>query len=432
MFSLNVLLNKETISTECLELKFPDKLVFEDIVRVRLSDYVEDEKVKSEIVKHDITTDDTTDDSTTDAKTSITNNSILEKPTGKKNKQKVQTIIPRSSVTLQPKIITKTLQQSSITYISDPYLKNYGVYINLTVPYTDMGYYYNALHLYEHLMTRCWTNLDNKEVIDKNGTTYPNGICYVYTIHSTLESMKIYAISSILWNINSRKDDFWDKHKDELNTETERTISETRDQRTLFTHGRSNCTAYRFNYDTKVFNYWSRLPFNILIMGPSPMQELQLNHEKINKEFIKTQSLKPIQPNIETFKYLPLDAIKMQQMFEGIMVWKYDIEQFKSDVMKGYTDKNEKPKDQSTTLSRSTLLEKGFYGYDNIMVSEQSALSSMNTILHPLLFCNKHFTDDELKTLLQNKVLPFDCSRMINVGFNRCNAIDKHGSVWTA
>ena len=54
---------------------------------------------------------------------------------------------------------------SIITYVSDPYMNNYGEYLNLSVPFDEMGIMYNGLHIYEHVCVIPWDNLSEKDLV---------------------------------------------------------------------------------------------------------------------------------------------------------------------------------------------------------------------------------------------------------------------------
>lgn len=304
-----------------------------------------------------------------------------------------------------PKIVReKFVDGSFINYLSDPYLNDYGVFMNLTVPFDEMGMSYNGLHLYEHLMTRGWDSLSGENIVDFNGSTYPHAICYIYNIHSTLNSMKEYAAASILWYLKSRKKGFWEEHKDVINLEIERTISETRKERTLVSMGRSDFHAYDYNYNTEIFEYWSNKPFELLICGPEPIESLKLKTETINKAIEQNMPRKDIKrPENIKFKHIPVDVLKMKK-FQGLTIQKIDTKTVKEKILS---------KDFDT---------KGALGFDCSFNSKQEDLSVLNSILHPLLFVSRVLNEEELNKFIQTHALPFSSALFSEASIQLKNA----------
>lgn len=289
-----------------------------------------------------------------------------------------------------PKITREKFKDgSTITYLSDPYLTDYGVFVNLTTPFDEMGMCYNGLHLYEHLMTKAWNDLSGIELKEMNGSTWPQAICYVYTVHETLNSLKEYAASSVVWALKSREKGFWEKYKDYLHLEIERTISETRRERTLASMGRSDLHAYNYAYNTEIFEYWSNKPFELLVCGPAEISKLKLNSETINKHISENMPRNDIKkPKNITFKRYPMDVLKMKKL-QGFRILKVDPMEIKEKIL------------------ASDFEDKVVYGYDCAFSSKFEDLSAFNSILHPLLFNNKTLTDDELSNFIKNHVIPF-------------------------
>ena len=295
-----------------------------------------------------------------------------------------------------PKIIReKFIDNSYISYLSDPYLTDYGLFINLTVPFDDMGMSYNGLHLYEHLMTKAWDKLKGINLIELNGATWPQAVCFVYSIHNTIESMKEYAVNSLMWHLQSREKGFWDKHKEELHLEIERTVSETRKERTLSAMGRSDLHAYTYSYNTNIFEYWSNKPFEFLITGPEPYEKLKLKFDVVNNYIKKFMPRKDVvRPKNITFKNIPLDVLKMKKL-QGFRINKVDSNEIKQKILQPDFD------------------DKLVYGFDCSFECKFEDLSPYNSILHALLYNNRMFTDEELNHFLSNHVIPFS-ARLFN------------------
>ena len=312
---------------------------------------------------------------------------------------------------------------STITYISDPYILDYGVFHNLTTTFDEYNFAYNMLHVYEHIMCLSWDALSKEDMVKCNGATYPNAIAYVFTIHTSLKSYKMYLISDLLHRIKSRKQSFWDKP--EMNRlfqrEIERTISETRNERSLAIFGRSDCTAFDFEYNKEVFTYWSRKPFDMLCIGPAPLNELMIRHDKINKEiqshprYDKSQKI----PKWRHFDRLPLEPLRMREHFMPYVVMKLDKGTIKQ-ILSTNRRSEDTGKDLAANKKRTLmdLYEGGRIGYDNCVIwkdyidNDKPIPRSETTILQPLLFCNRLFGDTEIKEIFDKIIFPVRLTNM--------------------
>ena len=279
---------------------------------------------------------------------------------------------------------------STITYLSSPYLTDFGIFANLSTTFDEMGMSFNALHLYEHVMTYAWKEASTGKTKLVNGATWPNGICSVFTITQDLNSMKEYAALFIKFYLESRAENFWQKENnfEGLRLETQRTISETREERTLSSLCRSDFHAYDYQYNTKIFEYWSQRPFDILISGPLPISKLQMNAATINA-FISKHSPRnvPRPPNIK-YKTLPFDVLRMKV-----------IHQFR--VASATTE------EIKNALLFPSCENKALYGIDSKIISDNEDLTPYNSILHVLCYMNKLFTDEELTKFLKRFIIPF-------------------------
>jgi len=190
----------------------------------------------------------------------------------------------------------------------DPLLLDYGLYIGLSKPFKDMGYAYNALHIYEHMMTMAWKKLDSKDMIELNGATFPTGICYLYNIHSTSKSLKKYAREYVKFHQMSKTRKFWEKDLNEdLKRETIRTYSETQTSKGLKEFARTDNTVYsdlhNMKYPIEPFLKFSNDTYTILTVSPEP----------IDFKFDKyIPDIDPDVPKISERKYdfIPLAALR--------------------------------------------------------------------------------------------------------------------------
>lgn len=285
-----------------------------------------------------------------------------------------------------PKVNKYILSDKSIiTVIHDEYFDDYGLFVNLSVPFDEMGMSYNSLHLYEHLLTKPWSNISSKDLIELNGCTYPVGVCYVYTIHKTQSELMLFMDAMLDWLYKSRCPTFWDEHKDDIQMETVRTISETRTERSLTTMGRSDYKAYNLNYNTEIFKYWSNKPFNITITTPV---DIKINDTQLNKLNVKYPMHNVIRPENPTFKHFPIDVLRVKSN-TGQHIVKLDTNNIKEKLT--FED------DECISL----------FGIDCEMLTIKEDLSVYNSVLHPLVFLNQFYTEDELTNYLKTNVIPF-------------------------
>jgi hypothetical protein len=305
----------------------------------------------------------------------------------------------------KPLIFYQTIEKhifsdgSIIRYLRDPYLENYGIFQNLSVKFDEMGMSYNGLHLYEHLATKCWKDLPNTNLIEFNGSTYPVGLCFIYTIHSLEDSLKLYINALIKFTLNSRDENFWDNiMKEDIKLETLRTISETRNEKTLASMGRSDHSAYDFKYNTKIFEYWSNKPFDILIATPNldfsvkiDAIESAISQHKM-REIKRPENIKFSTPIYDAFKFHYLS--------------------------KEYTKRVDEKEIKNNSL---TCKPQYFYGIDCVMVSA-SNIGQYMSILYPLLF-NWRVFEDNLESIFCNVIIPNRCE-LFNKSLNEMHNYD--------
>jgi hypothetical protein len=296
--------------------------------------------------------------------------------------------------------------ESSILYYIDPLLLDYGVYVDLSVPFVEMGFGYNYLHLFEHLMTKAWTGIRFDDNVIYNGFTFPNGICCVYHCQNQLEDHLKISHATIEWMTKCRELNFWNldsaeftkkhlmnKNKEsqnrqrilnpaELIKETTRTISETSHERTFLSMGRSDPFAYTFNYDTKIFEYWSNKPFSLLIVGKS--EDIIIPKDNVARLIYNSPLNQVPIPKLITVFHIPREVLLLKSI--GMYV-----------IKKAEVDE----------IKRAFIEQdyKGFYGVDNIMLNMQNPLvsyKSLNSLCHVLLFNNRIFTNRELRDIVDS------------------------------
>lgn len=304
--------------------------------------------------------------------------------------------------------VVKFGNDSTLRYLIDPYIEDHLLCVDYSKKLEEFDYFYNCLHMYEHYVTHAWSKSPSEHVKDINGSTYFNGICYVYTLSDDPKVIKDRLISSILFHIQS-SDTSYIKKTNALSLETMRTISEAYTYRNLSRLGRSDQQAYTGEYAPDLFAYWSSLPMNILVITNSPMD---INIDKIN-EFYKQHHKDAKQPEKAIFEYFPVEVHAIHRI-NSQHTFKTPIEK---NVKKIYSNKN----------------SKAFFGIDNktvIYTNEQEVmegkdkklkkedLSYIQTPLHPLLFMAKYADDKTVKKYINESVLPMSAGAFEAIPMN--------------
>ena len=195
----------------------------------------------------------------------------------------------------------------------DPLLMDYGLYIGLSKPFNEMGYSYNALHIYEHMMTMAWKKLDTANVTDVNGATMPNGSCWLYNIHSTKKSLKHHARAYVKFHQLTKNKEYWDKELyEDLKRETIRTYSETQHAKNLKDFARTDNFVYHdlhnMIYNSEPFVKFSEDEYTILTVSPEPIKfKFDKYIPDINPDKIKVNERK--------YDYIPLAALRNTNNF---------------------------------------------------------------------------------------------------------------------
>ena len=182
-----------------------------------------------------------------------------------------------------------------------PYMDEAMICLDVSRPYEEMGFSYNALHLFEHLLCSPWSALRSKSsMTNLNGFTSNLGNCFVYSLMSDQKTFKLYMQKMCEWLRDSRKLEFWHEHETELKRETNRTISETKHNPSYLSFARSPGTAYNYDYDISLFHYWSNQPMKLTIIHPFKGYDFEFDFGPMNKV---------AKPKIETFDSIPLETL---------------------------------------------------------------------------------------------------------------------------
>ena len=281
---------------------------------------------------------------------------------------------------------------SIITTLVDPNVRDYGIFSDLSIPFSEMGIMSNGLHLYEHLAVKGWEGLDEKDCLLINGSTSATGTSYVYSVHKTYESFKTFLDATINFILKSRKRKFWDSDemKKAIQFETVRTISETRLGRSHTLMSRSDFHAYQNGYNINVFHYWANKPFNILCVISSK-EELFLTKKKLNDVTAKYPLEKVKMPKPLTFKNIPVET------FITKMAQHYRLEKTSELTNIRHIYNND--------INKNTL-----YGIDcalHIDMEDDAGVSDGNNILSALLIYNKFLKEESLQHYCDTHVLPY-------------------------
>lgn len=184
----------------------------------------------------------------------------------------------------------KIKKSKNIVEIVDPLIEDYTITIDISKDLSIFDYGYNYLHLYEHLKTNCWRNLDKRDLKLINGFTSVDGTCYVYVVLSSKEAFETY-----LKAINNFK-------LDTLELEINRTLSETIQDKSLTLFGRTNTDGYKRN----VIRMLDQDGYKLITITP---HKVKINDfvevTTTDKAENKTADPKPIYSN-----YIPLSVLK--------------------------------------------------------------------------------------------------------------------------
>lgn len=196
-----------------------------------------------------------------------------------------------------------------VVEIQVPYIRDGAIIIDFSRPFEEMGFMFNGLHIFEHLMCTPWVHMKKfsmENLVCLNGFTTNLGLMYVYTVHNSKASFQVYLDEMISWLNKIRTPGFWHEHMkdEEVQIEIERTISETIDVQWMVDFARSSGSAFEGNYREEVFEYWSNQPLKITLIHP--YQDLFIPHLDSPRYVQK--------PFIPTFDYLPMQVLTTQSL----------------------------------------------------------------------------------------------------------------------
>lgn len=319
-------------------------------------------------------------------------------------------LIIKHPTIIEPKyVITKFCGNSTIRQYIDPYIKNYMICADYSKNLLELGYFYNCLHVYEHYITHAWEKMDESHILDFNGSTFFNGLCYIYTVVDDEKTLKDQLISLILFQIKSSNVEYV-KNSKILQLETVRTISEAYTMRNITRLGRSDQEAYNGEYPPEIFAYWSSEPMNILLVTD---HEITINYNKLNDYYNKyhISAKKPPKP---VFNYFPLEA--------HINHYITNQHTFKADT-KNIIDKIYNNKCNNCFYGLDTKSVIYTNEFDVITKNKESKLIKdpmfdIQTPLSPLLFFAKVADVKQVEQYIDNNILPNESSLFESTNLN--------------
>lgn len=286
----------------------------------------------------------------------------------------------------------KLIDGSIIGIYVDKYIKDFGVYVDISKNFNELSYFYNALHLYEHLMTYAWKETAHLNQSYINGLTIINGISNVYTVLNDKNDILNYLSDYIEFAASSRRLEFWETQaaKDMLKTETKRTISEEMDARNFSIYTRSDPTAYRLEYDYRLFCKWSQEPFNILILTDSP---LDIPADKFNA-IILNNSFKKITIEKPKFNYIPVECFADKRQSRVLKIEP-------AEIVKRILEKNYKNNE--------------IFGIDCFIHFTNDYILNFSYFFHVVLYLRKYVKNDDLNAFFRSVIIPKDCTMALGI-----------------
>lgn len=277
--------------------------------------------------------------------------------------------------------ITNFDDGSIIKQIIVPDCQDYGVYVNISQPFEEMGFGYNYLHVFEHIMCIPWGKISVSDLIMMNGSTFFNGLSYVYALTRTKKSLKLYFNEVLNHIINLRSDDYYKVIKDEIDLQTKRTFSESQNDRSLVAFGRSETCAFDKDYNINVFKYWANKGVSIVILTP---ELINIKKEKINNILVKSKR-NINKPKIKMIDYIPFSVFNEKEKV-GYVIKKMNKNLKIDDVNNAFLG-----------LDNYSVMKKKYSG-------EDYSMDYFNLMLSVFMLCNNPKT---LKKYIKNNILPY-------------------------
>lgn len=284
--------------------------------------------------------------------------------------------------------LTKTKAKSSfdtssiqIIQIIDPLINDCGIFVDVSKDFSVFKYGYNYLHLFEHIITYGWRNCDKNNLKLLNGFTSLNANCLVYAVVEDYSTLLSYLKSYLEFHISLLVDGF---PSECLKVETNRTMSETLNEKSLTSFGRTDSVVYsKFSYEIDILKHLLQdslkiyLVTNVEIMMDSSVKKLISDFDKALVKF--NNSFKFDESKfVKSFDYIPLSVLKEKEL-RGIHVLKDDSPIEASPYLKGKDNKIYTTQDLQSSvivdhIMNKTCIEIKEYVSKNILVETCSEL----------------------------------------------------------
>ena len=291
--------------------------------------------------------------------------------------------------------ITRLQDGSTIRQLIDPYVKWYGIFCDYSKTFNEYNYMYNGLHVYEHYIANCWDGMSDNNVITFNGGTYSNGLMYIYSVVSDIDTLKERFIRYATFHIKSSDTDFI-KQTNILDRETVRTISEGYKLRNLTRLARTSQQGFNLDYSTDVFAYWSSQPMNVLLITN---KELSINVNNLNG-FYRKYHKSVDKPQQQHFNYFPREVYHMMTI-DNKHIYKKPTKKIVKKIFSGkFTSLY--GIDTRCVAYKESERKKNSKGSKQTKIN----LSSNHTLIHLLLIYARFVSDDYIKDYVKRTPLP--------------------------
>jgi hypothetical protein len=183
----------------------------------------------------------------------------------------------------------------------DPLLEDYTIILDASKADKELveitNYGYNYLHLFEHLKTNVWKNLDKTHLKMINGITSVDGTCLVYAVLSNEEAFKSYYEALLKTPIDELLKTF--------DLEVDRTISETIIDKSFALFGRTNIDGYK----KRIIKRINDMSMRIITITPA-MNSINNNSDGTQEENTKNKEAITKDNKTKTYSYIPLSVLK--------------------------------------------------------------------------------------------------------------------------
>lgn len=229
----------------------------------------------------------------------------------------------------------------SIIQIIDPLINDCGIFVDVSKDFSVFKYGYNYLHLFEHIITYAWRNCDKNNLKLLNGFTSLNANCLIYAVVEDYSTLVSYLKSYLEFHISLLVDGF---PSECLSVETNRTMSETLNEKSLTSFGRTDSIVYsKFSYEIDILKHLLQdslkiyLVTNVELSFDNSVKKLISDFDKALVKFNKSFKFDESK-FIKSFDYIPLSVLKEKEL-RGIHVLKDDSPIEASPYLKGKDNK---------------------------------------------------------------------------------------------